>query len=85
VIPAYLRGTPETDHIGTSLVTPSRSEVLFGPPVDLSDFRPDQAGDKDVQAEVSRRFLRAFLDLAGDSVIVKETRQCSADGETVPD
>ncbi|QEH33713.1 1-acyl-sn-glycerol-3-phosphate acyltransferase [Aquisphaera giovannonii] len=71
VIPAYLRGTPETDQIGESLVTPSRSEVRFGPPLDLSDFRPEQAGDKDVQAEVSRRFLRAFLDLAGEDVTLK--------------
>ncbi|WP_165221387.1 lysophospholipid acyltransferase family protein [Aquisphaera insulae] len=68
VIPAYLHGTPETDQIGESLTRPSRSEVRFGPPVDLSDFRPEQAGDRAVQAEVSRRFQRAFLDLAGDRI-----------------
>ena len=63
VIPAYIRGTPETDQIGESLVTPSRAVVTFGRPIDLADFQPNQAGDKAVQAEVSRRFLKAWNDL----------------------
>jgi 1-acyl-sn-glycerol-3-phosphate acyltransferase len=63
VIPAYIRGTPETDQIGESLTTPSRAEVTFGSPIDLSEFNRHQAGDKAVQSEVSRRFMKAFLEL----------------------
>jgi 1-acyl-sn-glycerol-3-phosphate acyltransferase len=63
VIPAYIWGTPATNDIIESLVSPSRARVYFGPPIDLSGIRRDQAGDKDVQAEVSRRFRDAFLAL----------------------
>jgi 1-acyl-sn-glycerol-3-phosphate acyltransferase len=67
VIPAYIQGTPETNQIGRSLITPSQAVVTFGDRIDLTDFEPDQAGDKAVQAEVSRRFLQAFLDLQARS------------------
>ena len=67
VIPAYIRGTPETNQIGESLMTPSQAVVTFGDPIDLTDFKPNQAGEKAVQAEVSRRFLEAFLDLQARS------------------
>ncbi len=67
VIPAYIRGTPETNQIGESLKTPSQAVVTFGDPIDLTEFAPAQAGDKDVQAEVSRRFREALLDLQARS------------------
>jgi 1-acyl-sn-glycerol-3-phosphate acyltransferase len=67
VIPSYIRGTPETNQIGESLSTPSQAVVIFGDPIDLADFVPAQAGDKVVQAEVSRRFLQAFLALQARS------------------
>jgi len=67
VIPAYIRGTPETNEIGESLKTPSQAVVTFGDPIDLTEFEPGQAGDKVVQAEVSRRFLQVFLDLQARS------------------
>ena len=38
VIPAYISGTPETNEIIASLYTPSRSRVIFGEPIDLSDL-----------------------------------------------
>jgi 1-acyl-sn-glycerol-3-phosphate acyltransferase len=63
VVPAYIIGTPRTDEILPSLATPSRASLFFGEPIDLSDISPEQAGDKDVQAEVSRRFEEAFLTL----------------------
>ena len=63
VIPAYIRGTPETNQIGPSLSTPSRAYVTFGNPIDLSEFTPHQAGDKAVLSEVSRRFREALLEL----------------------
>jgi 1-acyl-sn-glycerol-3-phosphate acyltransferase len=67
VIPAYIRGTPETNQIGDSLKTPSQAVVTFGAPIDLSDFEPGQAGEKAVQAEVSCRFHEVFLDLQARS------------------
>lgn len=67
VYPAYIHGTPETDQIGESLRTPSHSFVTFGPPIDLSGLGPRDAGDKEAQAEVSRRFRSALLDLQARS------------------
>jgi 1-acyl-sn-glycerol-3-phosphate acyltransferase len=63
VIPAYIHGTPWTNEIIESIVTPSRARVIFGELIDLSDIHRDQAGDKRVQAEVSERFKHAFLAL----------------------
>jgi 1-acyl-sn-glycerol-3-phosphate acyltransferase len=67
VYPAYIHGTPETNQIGPSLRTTSRSFVTFGPPIELSGLGPKDAGDKEAQAEVSRRFLAALLDLQARS------------------
>jgi 1-acyl-sn-glycerol-3-phosphate acyltransferase len=63
VIPAYIWGTPATNDIVEALVSPSRARVYFGPPIDLSGIDRASAGDKEVQAEVSRRFRDAFLAL----------------------
>jgi len=63
VIPAYIWGTPATNEILESLLSPSRARVYFGPAIDLSDIRKEDAGDKEVQAEVSRRFRDALLAL----------------------
>jgi 1-acyl-sn-glycerol-3-phosphate acyltransferase len=63
VVPAFICGTPETDEIRDSLLTPSRARVIFGDPIDLSDVDPSRAGDKAAQAEVSERFKRALLEL----------------------
>ncbi len=63
VIPAFISGSPPTVDIGKSLWSPSRSRVRFGPPLDLSDFDPSQAGDKDVLAKVCQRFEQALLEL----------------------
>jgi 1-acyl-sn-glycerol-3-phosphate acyltransferase len=67
VIPAFIRGTPETNQIGESLKTPSQAVVTFGDPIDLTGCAPAQAGDRAVQAEVSRRFLQALLALQAQS------------------
>jgi 1-acyl-sn-glycerol-3-phosphate acyltransferase len=72
VVPAYLVGTPETDEIFASLVTPSRAQVIFGDPIDLSDVDPRRAGDKSVQAEVSERFKRALLELQARALASEE-------------
>jgi 1-acyl-sn-glycerol-3-phosphate acyltransferase len=63
VVPAYIIGTPPTDEIMDSLLTPSKARVIFGAPIDLLDLSPGQAGDKAVQAAVSERFKSALLAL----------------------
>jgi len=68
VIPAFITGSPPTVDIGPSLWSFSRSRVRFGPPLDLSEFEPSQAKDKEVLAEVSRRFERALRDLQAQSL-----------------
>ncbi len=78
VVPAYIIGTPRTDEILESLATPSRASVFFGEPIDLSDIPPDRAGDKAVQAEVSRRFQAALLALQARAFGAED-----GDGETI--
>ena len=68
VVPAYIIGTPRTDEIVESLMTPSRARVFFGEPIDLSDVPPDRAGDKAVQADVSTRFEQALLALQARAI-----------------
>jgi 1-acyl-sn-glycerol-3-phosphate acyltransferase len=68
VVPAFILGTPPTDEIVDSLMTPSRSSVIFGPPIDLRDIDPHRAGDKSVQAEVCQRFKKALLSLQAQAV-----------------
>jgi len=59
VIPAYIRGTPATNNIGWSLITPSHARLVFGEPIDLSDL----AHAKDRQTE------RANIDKATDRIM----------------
>jgi 1-acyl-sn-glycerol-3-phosphate acyltransferase len=72
VIPAYIWGTPATDEILEALLTPSKSRVIFGERIDLSDIAPERAGDKETQALVSERFQRALLDLKARALAVEE-------------
>jgi 1-acyl-sn-glycerol-3-phosphate acyltransferase len=72
VIPAYIYGTPETNEIIESLITPSRARVVFGEPIDLSGIARQRAGDKEVQAEVSERFKQAFLALQSRALSIVE-------------
>jgi len=68
VVPAYIIGTPPTDEIMDSLLTPSKARVIFGSPIDLSDIAPRLAGNKAVQAEVSERFKRALRALQAQAL-----------------
>jgi 1-acyl-sn-glycerol-3-phosphate acyltransferase len=63
VIPAYIRGTPETSSVFKALLTPSRTFVVYGQPIDLSEFKPRDAGVKEVQEAVSDRFRTVLLEL----------------------
>jgi 1-acyl-sn-glycerol-3-phosphate acyltransferase len=73
VVPAYIWGTPPTNEIIEALVTPSKARVFFGAPIDLSDINRQSAGDKDVQAEVSRRFRDALLALRARAMAANST------------
>ena len=38
VIPAYIRGTPPSNHFLKSFFTPSHARVVYGPPIDPAEF-----------------------------------------------
>lgn len=56
VIPAYIRGTPETNVLARALTTPSKVRVLYGPPIDLSDLlgRGDEVDPDDHRRDKAR-------------------------------
>lgn len=66
VIPAYLWGTPETNEIGRSLLTPSEAGVRFGPPLDLSDLRNGRRDERASVAEATQRIMDAIIALKGE-------------------
>jgi 1-acyl-sn-glycerol-3-phosphate acyltransferase len=72
VIPAYLCGTPPTNDIVKSLVTPSHARVFFGEPIDLSDIPAARPADKAAQAQVNERFKTALLALRAQALAVDE-------------
>lgn len=78
VIPAFICGTPESNEVWKSLSTPSRSRVIFGPPIDLSDMPSAPPFDRAVLTTVTdrlmgelRRLQRQLLD--EDAALTHET------------
>ena len=63
VVPAYIRGTPETKNVWKALITPSRARIVFGAPIDLSEFPPDLPIDRPTLAAVTERLMDAIRDL----------------------
>jgi 1-acyl-sn-glycerol-3-phosphate acyltransferase len=63
VIPAYIWGTPETNNLGRSLRSPSHSRVVYGPPVDLSEFLSAGKVDRDRFDEVTARLMDSIRTL----------------------
>lgn len=63
VIPAYIWGTPETNKVVPSYLTPSRARVLFGPPIDLSDLIGEGRVEREQFDEVTRRLMGAIRTL----------------------
>lgn len=69
VIPAYLRGTPETRTVWEALVTPSRARVIFGPPIELADLRRDDPSTERARiAEATDRIMDAIRSLRPESL-----------------
>ncbi|MBX6315558.1 MAG: 1-acyl-sn-glycerol-3-phosphate acyltransferase [Isosphaeraceae bacterium] len=68
VIPAYIRGTPETNDVVQSLLWPSDARLLFGPPIDLSDIPCQKAYSKETVAAVTERLMDAIRSLREPSL-----------------
>lgn len=76
VIPAYIRGTPETSVVWKALVTPSRARVVFGRPIDFSDIAGGPPFDKATLASATDRMM--------DAIRALRDRELAREGETVP-
>ena len=63
VIPAFIWGTPETNQVVASYLTPSHARVIFGPPIDLSDLAMSGKVDREQFEEVTRRLMDAIRTL----------------------
>jgi 1-acyl-sn-glycerol-3-phosphate acyltransferase len=74
VVPAYIRGTPETNNIVKSLYTPSDTRLTFGPPVDLSRFYDCSRVDKESVEEATEILMDA----------IRALRAAAMDGEPHP-
>ena len=70
VVPAYIRGTPECRTVWEAGRTPSRTVVLFGPPVDLADLRAedDPRDERDRIALATDRLMDAIKGLREESL-----------------
>jgi 1-acyl-sn-glycerol-3-phosphate acyltransferase len=69
VIPAYISGTPETNHIGKSLWTPSDARVVFGPEVQLDDLKAlSHDRDSDSANQASLRLMQAIRALKDSEI-----------------
>ena len=68
VVPAYIRGTPEIKNVWKSLITPSRARLVFGSPIDLSEFPPGMPIDKSTLAAVTERLMAAIRELGPASL-----------------
>ncbi len=62
VIPAYIRGTPRSIKFLRSFFTPSHSEVIYGPPIDPSEFvHPiDSTSERAFLSTTTDRFMAAI-------------------------
>ena len=76
VIPAYIRGTPETNNVFRAGVTPSNARILFGEPLDLSEFtthNDDREGEKAKLAALTRRLMESIEALRERSLALEDT------------
>jgi 1-acyl-sn-glycerol-3-phosphate acyltransferase len=79
IIPAYIRGTPETNQLKDALFAPSRVRVLYGPPIDLSDLldgepeSEDHGREKAQLAAITDRLMDAIKALRDRSLALEST------------
>jgi 1-acyl-sn-glycerol-3-phosphate acyltransferase len=85
VIPAYIRGTPRTNNVFKALVTPSRSKVIYGQPIDLSEELTAEPIDKAIVASVTRKLMAAIEALRARSLAADEAPPAWAHPGAAPD
>ena len=64
VVPCYVEGSPYNGTALGSFLMLARARVTVGEPIDISEFY-DRADDREVQEELTRRFLKEIAKLAG--------------------
>jgi 1-acyl-sn-glycerol-3-phosphate acyltransferase len=93
VVPAYISGTPATNNVWKALITPSSARVIYGPPIDLSEFDATEVKDREVLEQVSERLMDAIRtlhrtvwpDSLGPTNVVRETRNHEDAGRRAED
>ncbi len=68
VIPAYIRGTPESRDVFRALAWPSHARLVFGPPIDLAPYYSENEG------HLSREKLSQATDVMMDAI--RALRDC---------
>ena len=66
VIPCYVSGAPYGGSALSSFFMPARAQVVVGEPIDIAPYY-ERANDREVQQELTLRFLREIARLAGVS------------------
>ncbi len=64
VIPCYIHGLPYEEKIFALFVRPARIEMVFGKPIDFSEFYGREA-DREVLGIVTKRIMKEIATLAG--------------------
>jgi 1-acyl-sn-glycerol-3-phosphate acyltransferase len=64
VVPCFIRGSPYGGTVLSPLLMPARVEVIFGTPMDLSEFY-GREDEREVLEELTRRFLVEIARLGG--------------------
>lgn len=64
VVPCYISGAPYNGTALGSFLMFARTRVVVGEPIDISEFY-ERADDREVQQELTKRFLIAIAQLAG--------------------
>jgi 1-acyl-sn-glycerol-3-phosphate acyltransferase len=66
VVPCYIHGAPYDGTALGCLLMPAAVRLTIGEPIDLSAYF-DRPGDRELLDELTRRFLKAIAELAGDT------------------
>lgn len=64
VVPCYLTGSPDSDVLFGFLFQPRRAELRVGLPIDITPYA-QRGDDRQVQLDLTRRFLQEIAALAG--------------------
>lgn len=60
VIPAYISGTPPTNAVFRSLIIPAHARLIFGPPIDLSEYWRQEPIEKETIATVTTLLMESI-------------------------